>query len=165
MRPLPLRNARTGGASRKAEGRQPASSTTVTPILPDDAEAWADRLQARLNDSEAFATAATGFDAAFRFDIMPDERYDGDPVLLTVVVRDGVCVAAAGADASAEYDFALRGPYGAWRDLLRGETDVSAAVMDGPFDFEGSTAELLQHRDAVTELVRAAQSVETEFAH
>jgi len=137
----------------------------MTPTLPGDAEAWADQLQAQINDREAFVEAAEGFDATFRFDIMPDDRYDGNPLTLTVVVSDGACVAARGSDPDAEYDFGLRGPYGAWVDLLEDEIAVTGAVMGGDFEFEGSEMRLLNHREAVTELVRAAQSVETEYEY
>jgi len=137
----------------------------MTPTLPGEAEAWADRLQARLNDRDAFAAAADGFDATFRFVILPDDRYDGDPVTLTVVVADGACVAARGNDPDADYDFGLAGPYAVWVDLLADDLDVTEAVMGGSLEFEGSEMELLSNREAVTELVRAAQNVEADFAY
>lgn len=136
----------------------------MTVTLPDGADAWTDRLQDELNGREGFQAAAAGFDAAFRFEILPDETYSGDPVALTVVVEDGAC-SEAGTGREADYDFALRGPYAAWRALLEDELDVTAAVMGGPFDLEGPTMRLMQRRDAVTELLDAAQSVETEFAY
>lgn len=137
----------------------------MTPTLPGEAEAWADQLQARLNDREAFTEAAAGFDATFRFVILPDDRYDGDPLTLTVVVSDGACVAARGSDPDAEYDFGLAGPYGAWVELLEDEIEVTEAVMGGAFEFEGSEMQLLSNREAVTELVRAAQSLDTEYEY
>ncbi|WP_436928735.1 SCP2 sterol-binding domain-containing protein [Halosimplex halobium] len=137
----------------------------MTPTLPDDADEWADRLQARLNDREAFTDAAAGFDATFRFVILPDDRYDGDPVTLTVVVADGACVAARGNDPDADYDFGLAGPYAVWVDLLEDEIDVTEAVMGGSLEFEGSEMALLSNREAVTELVRAAQGVDAEYEY
>ena len=137
----------------------------MTATLPGEADAWADELQARLNDREAFREAAGGFDATFRFDILPDERYDGDPITLTVVVSDGVCVAARGSDPNAEYEFGLRGPYAVWVDLLEDDLEITQAVMGGSLTFEGSEMQLLNNREAVTELVRAAQNVETEYAY
>ncbi|MFB6138966.1 MAG: SCP2 sterol-binding domain-containing protein [Halosimplex sp.] len=137
----------------------------MTVTLPGEADEWADRLQARLNDREAFAEAAAGFDATFRFAILPDDRYDGEPVVLTVVVADGACVAARGHDPDADYDFGLAGPYAVWVDLLTDDLDVTEAVMGGSLEFEGSEMQLLSNREAVTELVRAAQRVEAEFAY
>ena len=137
----------------------------MAPTLPDEADAWVDRLQRELNRREEFAEAAAGFDAAFRFLILPDDAYPGDPVPITVVVADGACVAAEGNDPDADYDFELRGPYGAWRDLLEDEIDVTSAVMGGPFDLAGSTMKLMQRRDAVSELIDAAQSVDAEFGY
>jgi putative sterol carrier protein len=137
----------------------------MTPTLPGEADEWADRLQERLNDREAFAAAAAGFDATFRFVILPDDRYDGDPVALTVVVADGACVAARGNDPDADYDFGLAGPYAAWVDLLEDEIDVTEAVMGGSLEFEGSEMELLSNREAVTELVRAARGVDADYEY
>lgn len=137
----------------------------MTPTLPGEADAWADELQARINDREAFVEAAAGFDATFRFDILPDERYDGNPITITVVVSDGACVAAQGSDPDAEYDFGLGGPYAVWVDLLEGDLEITEAVIGGSLTFEGSEMQLLNNREAVTELVRAAQNVETEYAY
>jgi len=132
--------------------------------LPDEADEWAERLQERVN-SGRFSEVAGGFEATFRFEILPDEDYDGQPVALTVVVSDGACVAARGFDRDADYDFALRGPYSVWKDLLEDEIELTSAVMGGPLDLEGSTIELMQHRDAVAELVRSAQAVDTDYAY
>jgi putative sterol carrier protein len=137
----------------------------MPPTLPNDADAWADRLRQRLAEREGFADAAAGFAATFRFEIRPDDAYPGDPVALTVELDDGACTGARAGDRDTDYDFALRGPYTAWKDLLAGDLDVAAAVMGGPFDVEGSTIELMQHREAIAELVRAARSVDAEFAH
>ena len=134
------------------------------PTLPEEADEWADRLQERVN-SGRFSEVAGGFEATFRFEILPDEDYPGDPVALTVVVADGACVAARGFDRDADCDFTLRGPYGVWRDLLEDEVELTSAVMGGPLDLEGSKLTLMQHREAVAELVRAAQAVDTEYAH
>lgn len=140
----------------------------MAPTLPDEADAWADRLRERLNDSDPFAAAADGFDAVLRFEIRPDEVYDGESIHLTVAVKDQECIATRtefGTGTEIDHDFALRGPYSAWKALLRDELDVTSAVMGGRFDFEGSTTQLMRHREAVTELVRAAREIETEFAH
>jgi len=133
--------------------------------LPDDPEGWADRFQTRLNDRDSFERAAADFTATFRLLVTPDDTYDGDPVVVTVVVDDGAAVAAAGNDAAADYDFTLSGPYTAWRELLRGEVDAAAALTGEAFDVEGSTMRLLENREAVAELVDAAQAVDTEFAY
>jgi len=132
--------------------------------LPDDAAEWATAWRERINDREGFAAAAADFSAVFCFEIQPDEVYDGDPIRFRVVVEDGACAAAETA-ADPEFDFALRGGYGPWKDLLRDELDVSAAVMGGTFDLVGNTMTLLQRKDAVSEMVAAARAVDTEFAH
>lgn len=130
--------------------------------LPADAADWVQEWRDRINNREAFAEAAAEFSAAFLFEIRADETYDGDPVRFRVDVEDGRCVAAAVVD-EVDYDFSMAGPYEAWKGLLTGELDVSAAAMDGTFDVEGNTMVLLRRQDAVAEMVGAAQDVDTAF--
>ena len=137
----------------------------MTLRLPADAAAWADTWRDHINDREDFAAAAADFEATFLFEIRPDDRYDGDPVRFLVTLADGACTEAALVDGDADYEFAMRGPYDAWAALLAGELDVSESVMDGTFDVEGNTMTLLQRQEAVSEMVAAAQSIDTEFEH
>ncbi|MBV0924412.1 SCP2 sterol-binding domain-containing protein [Halomicroarcula limicola] len=137
----------------------------MTYTLPADAADWATAWRDRINDREGFETATADFDATFRFEMRADDTYDGDPVNFRVTVADGVCTEATVADASADYDFALRGPYEAWVAMLEGELDVSESVMNGTFDVEGNTMTLLRRQDAITEMIAAAQNVDTEFAY
>lgn len=136
----------------------------MTPTLPDDADAWARAWRERLNDSAAFADAATDLEATVLFAVQPGDSYDGDPTRLLVEVADGDCVAAAAVD-DAAYDYALRGPYAAWKALLRDELAAESAVMGGDFDVEGNTLALVSHRDAFVEMVRAARRVDVAFAY
>ena len=131
----------------------------MTLTLPADAAAWADTWRDRINDSEAFAAAAA------RFEIQADERYDGEPVRILVTLADGACTDTELVDGDADYDFAMRGPYDAWADLLSGELDVSESVMDGTFDVVGNTMTLMRRQDAISEMVGAAQSIDTEFGY
>ena len=135
----------------------------MTLTLPADAAEWARAWRDRINESDAFAAAAEGFTADFLFEIRADDSYDGDPVRIRITIDDGACSETAVAGSDADYDFALRGPYEAWRALLAGELDVSESVMDGTFDVEGNTMTLLQRQEAVSEMVAAARRIDAEF--
>jgi putative sterol carrier protein len=137
----------------------------MTHRLPDDAAEWAMAWRDRLDDSDAFAEAAAGFDADFLFEIRPDDSYDGQPVRFLVVFEDGSVPDARGADGDTDYDFALRGPYGAWKDLLTDELGVAEAVMGGPMDVDGSKLTLLNYKEAFGRMVQIARRVDTEFAY
>jgi len=137
----------------------------MTLTLPADAAAWATTWRDRINDREDFAAAAADFEAVFLFEIQADDRYDGEPVRFLVTLADGACTDTELVDGDADYDFAMRGPYDAWAALLSGELDVSESVMDGTFDVVGNTMTLLQRQDAVSEMVGAAQSIDTEFEY
>ena len=133
--------------------------------LPADAADWAAAWRDHINDREDFATAAADFTATFCFEIRADDSYDGEPIRFLVTIDDGACTETALVDESVDYDFALRGPYEAWTELLAGELDVSESVMDGTFDVEGNTMTLLRRQDAVSEMVVAAQTIDTEFQY
>jgi putative sterol carrier protein len=119
--------------------------------LPEDAPEWATAWRERINERDRFETAAEEFVATFQFEIRADNTYGGDPVSFVVDVDDGDC--------------ALRGPYAAWKELLRGDLDVSESVMNGTFDVEGNTMTLLRRQDAIAEMVGAAQAIETTFEY
>ncbi|MBO4247784.1 SCP2 sterol-binding domain-containing protein [Halomicrobium sp. IBSBa] len=136
----------------------------MSTTLPEDADEWVTEWHGALADRPAFAEAAADFAATFRFEITPDDAYDGDPIVVRLVVDDGACPVAELAT-EFDHDFALRGPYEAWKAMLRGELDAAEAVMDGPFTVEGNTIELLQRQAAVAQLVQAARDVETTFAY
>ena len=137
----------------------------MTPTLPDEADVWVHAWRDRLNDSAEFADAAAEFEAAILFAVQPDESYDGDPVRMLVEVADSECVAAEAVGADSDYDYALRGPYEAWKALLRDELDTAEAVMGGPFDVEGDTLALMSHRKAFLAMVQSARGVDVEFAY
>ena len=137
----------------------------MTLRLPADAGDWADAWRVHINDREAFADAAAEFEATFLFEIQADDRYDGDSIRFVVALADGACTDTALVDGDADYDFAMRGPYDAWADLLSGELDVSESVMDGTFDVVGNTMTLLRRQDAISEMVAAAQSIDTAFEY
>jgi putative sterol carrier protein len=137
----------------------------MTATLLDEPEDWAAAFRDELNDSDEFASAGADLAATFRFEVLPDDSYPGDPVAFTLVVDGGACDAARVGDRETDYDFALRGPYDAWRDLLEERIDVSAAVMGGPFELEGSTIKLMQHREGIAALVAAAQAIDTDYAY
>lgn len=137
----------------------------MTLRLPADAAGWVQSWRENINDREGFTAAAAEFDATFCFEIRSDDRYDGDSILFRVTIDDGTCTDTAIIDETADYDFALRGPYDAWAALLTGELDVSESVMNGTFDVEGNTMTLLQRQDALSEMIVAAQAVDTVFEY
>jgi putative sterol carrier protein len=137
----------------------------MTLRLPADAADWVAAWRDHINDREAFAAAAADFTATFCFEIRADGSYDGEPIRFLVSIGDGACTETALADGGADADFALRGPYSAWADLLAGNLDVSESVMDGTFDVEGNTMTLLRRQDAVAEMVAAARAIDTEFQY
>ncbi|MFB6182935.1 MAG: SCP2 sterol-binding domain-containing protein [Haloarculaceae archaeon] len=137
----------------------------MTATLPDEAGAWANDWRDRLNDNDAFADAAADLDARFLCEIRPDDAYDGDPVAFVIELANGTVPDAGGVDGDADYDFALRGPYTAWKDMLNDDIDVASAVLGGTFDVEGSMVTLMRYQEAFGEMIGDAQRIDTDFAY
>jgi hypothetical protein len=142
----------------------------MSPTLPDEPAAWGAAWREQVNDSEAFAEAAADFAATVLFAVEPDDTYDGGPIRLLATVAEGDCTTLEAVDPGepAEnlgYDYALRGPYAAWKRLLTEDVAVESYVLDGPFSVEGSTVALLKHRDVFVEMVAAARALDTTFTY
>lgn len=135
----------------------------MAPTLPDDAAEWAANWRDRVNDRPDFERAAADLSVTLRFRIEPDDGFAGDPVVVQLVVDDGVCTVAT-TDPDEPADVTVAGGYEAWKRLLRDEIDVASALSDGQFAADGDRLLLLRHRAAVAELVQAARDVEARFA-
>lgn len=134
-------------------------------------EDWIRAWRRELNDNDAYAAAAdgwgVGFDGDFVFEVRPDRRYDGDPVVYHVELEDGECLGARAVDgvAASDYGFALRADYTDWVRVIHGELDAMAVATGGAFDVEGSKLKVMQYADAAAAMLDTATLVDTEFSH
>jgi len=139
--------------------------------LPAEAEAWVESFRDRLNDNDAYAEAAdgwgVGFDGDFVFEIEPDSIYDGEPLYLYLELRDGECLQTAVLDEPGEvaHGYALRGSYSDWKQIIQGEADIVASVMDGTLEADGSKMRALRYQSALVEMGETAARVETDFQY
>ncbi len=141
----------------------------MTYVLPAAATEWIDAYRTRLNESDAFASAAAGwgvdFDGSFRFDVLPDDSYDGPTLSFFIDVVDGNCVRASHLDAPREQNAAFRfyGPATQWKQLLTGDLDPVEGRREEIFELDGDIQKVLQYATAIQLLTETAAEIDTTF--
>lgn len=82
-----------------------------------------------------------------------DDYVEAETVRVHLDLRDGECRAAEVLEpgASPEPGFALRGPYGNWKDLVSG-ADVMESVLGEALELDGSVTTVIQYADAAQEM-------------
>ena len=126
---------------------------------------WADALRAVINDDADYKAAAKGWKwpMALVLDRAEDLGYPDD-VAVRLDLDAGDCreariVRAEDADAP----FVLRGPYGVWKRIVRGELDPVAAVVKRELALDGNLHTMLMHAKTAKALVACAQKVPTTY--
>lgn len=137
--------------------------------LPGEAEAWIDAYGRRLAENDDYVEAASGwgveFDGDFVFEVLPDELYDGEALVLYIALEDGAVeeTRLLETPAAAEHGFVLRADYADWKRLINDEIDIVSAVMGGTFDVDGSKMRAMRYQGALVEMGETATRVDTEF--
>lgn len=129
---------------------------------------WFDELGDRLNANETYGEQAAGYGVDFNGDyIFTIEAGDGLPEThhYFIGLEDGDCTGTRPIDNPAEADngFELSGPYGNWKELVRGEMGAIEGIMGGDFELDGSMNTLLKYQDAATTFVETCSEIDTEF--
>ena len=144
----------------------PTSSHARTSVshLPFS-QPWADELRAVINDDANYRAVAKGWKwpLALVLDRAEDLGYP-DAVAVRLDLEGGDCreariVRAEDADAP----FVLRGPYGVWKRIVRGELDPVAAVVKQELSLDGNLHTMLMHAKTAKALVACAQRVPTIY--
>ncbi len=60
-------------------------------------------------------------------------------------------------------EFSLDGPYDSWCKVVKGETDLQAAVLKGQLKFRGSITKILVYRDRFSRLAEVMRAMPVEF--
>jgi putative sterol carrier protein len=133
-------------------------------------EAWMEAYRERLNASETYAEAATGwgveFDGDFVFHLRADDALPEDRYFL-LGLEDGRCTAVReiGDPDGVEYGFLMRGAYGDWKRLNEGEIGAIDGLLSGRFDIEGDMQKVMQYSEAAAAMTEASREVETEYVY
>lgn len=124
---------------------------------PFPSQAWADQLQQRLNDSEAYRSAAHNWEG----DLFLAIEGDGG---LYLDLWHGVCREATyladGAGKKAAYTITAN--MASWHKVLVGQLEPMQGIMSRQLRMEGNLVKLMQYLKAAQELVKCAAQVGIE---
>lgn len=129
-------------------------------------DAWAAAYCAALNASASYRAAAGGWPwpVVLAMDPAPALGFP-DAVAIEVTLDRGSCRGARLTTPDAtDAPIVLRGPYDAWKSIVRGELDPVLAVATGRLALaRGALTTLMFHTGAARALVAVARDVPTEF--
>jgi len=128
-------------------------------------QSWADALRAVINGNADYRSVAGGWrwPIALVLERAPDLGYPDD-VAIRLELEAGDCHdARLVAPDDADAPFVLRGAYGVWKRIVRGELDAIAAVVTQELALEGRLHTLVMHARWAKALVACARQVPTAF--
>lgn len=138
-------------------------------------EEWAEANENRLNENEAYASAAEKWEGDFLFVIEPDgssetfEEFTKEgPVVMYMDLWHGKCresyLVTPDKPAPKKVEYEWIGSYTNWLKLLRGEiTDPVKALMQRKFKLKGNMAKILKAVKAAKELVKNSATLEEDY--
>lgn len=133
-------------------------------------EDWIEEWRDRLNDDEDYAEQGAdwgvGWNGDFVFTIEADDELD-ETHYYFVGLEGGECTDAYEIEGPDEVQagFEMRGPYGNWKQLSRGEIGAIDGLMSGKFELNGDMQKVMQYSDAAVTMVESAASIDTEYLH
>ena len=131
---------------------------------------WAERLRDEINSSSEYRNAAAGWGVGFNGNLLLAFEADAAllrPSLLLVRLSGGACsgVEFVREPVHPEAGFALRAPFGVWRDVLERRTLAATAILTGKMRVEGETSMLFKFLGAHRALLHCTASLDTVFPH
>ena len=149
-----------------APGAARAHCARVPALLPFT-QPWADAFRDAINDDADYRAAAAGWTwpLALVLEPVPALGYPDGAAVRLELDRGRCDRATATAPASAAAaPYVLRGDYGAWKAIVRGELDPVTAVMTRRLSLAaGSLTTLMLHARSAKALVACARRVDTTF--
>jgi putative sterol carrier protein len=129
---------------------------------------WAEALERELNASSEYRQAASNWGVGFNGNVLlcfeADAAYPSGSSLL-IRLEGGTCRGAEFVNGTAHPDagFALKAPFGLWKDIFERKTLAATAILTGRMKVEGEKMTLLKHTAAHRALVACASAIDTEF--
>ncbi len=127
-------------------------------------EGWVKALVEELNNSEAYAKAASKWEGDFYFIVDKGAAIPEDIYLYLDLwhgeARDGYLVEDTSAQKPA---FELRAPLGVWQGVLAKKIDPVRGIMTKQLKLKGNMMKVMKAPKAAIELVAAASRIDTTF--
>ena len=121
---------------------------------------WIKELMVRLNNSEAYQTAAAKWEGDFAFSAVTQ---DGVETVLYMDLWRGQCRSARQLVTADELKpaFTLSGTTAVWQEVLTGQLDPIKGIMKRKLSLTGNKIKVLQNTKAAKAMVEAAQTIPT----
>lgn len=127
---------------------------------------WFDLYRDAINASAAHGQAAADWegDVSYVIGADPDANLPAE-VCVWMDLWHGECrdVRVVSRDEADRSAYVIIGDYARWKKVVRGQLDPIKAMMTGGLQVRGDLPEIVRRVGAVTELVRIATSIPTEF--
>lgn len=126
-------------------------------------QAWLDRCCERLNASDSFREAASGWTCPLGLTFLDADEQPRHHAL--VVVRDGACEAADEVDGDevATAPVRLTAPYPVWQRVLSGDLHLLKAIMLRRVRLDGDLLHIVKNANAAKVLIECVGDVEAEI--
>jgi len=132
--------------------------------LPFASEEWLKSLMVKINESEAYRSAAKTWEGDFYFVVEP-EGSDTKPVIMYVDLWHGSCRDAYVVEDEGAMDpeFRINASMGAWETVVTKRLDPIQALMTRKLKLQGNMMKIMRAVKAAQELVECCTQVDTEF--
>jgi putative sterol carrier protein len=125
---------------------------------------WIKALEAEINKSDAYRSAAAKWEGDFYFVIEPGTGLPEPAVLYIDLWHGDARSAALVADESERSpEFTIRAPLATWRRVIDRKLDPIQGMIMGQLKLTGTLSKIMRSPKAATELVNCATRVPTEF--
>ena len=125
---------------------------------------WVKALMEKVNESAGYAKAAKDWEGDFYFVINKSAGFPNDTYLY-LDLQHGKCHDAFAAKEASEKEpaFVLSAPSPIWQKVLTGKLDPIRGLMSRQLKLKGNMMKVMKAPKAATELVAAAQQVDTDW--
>jgi len=141
---------------------------------------WCDLYMEALNNNEAYAEAASGWEGDFVFVIKPSGNLDHE-IQMWIGLYHGKCTGAQIIDLGAykvlakgeapsgnppppyEVEYVYEASYDIWVLILKNELDSVRALLSGQAKVVGDMAKIMEATKAAQQLVATTTQIDTEF--
>jgi putative sterol carrier protein len=132
--------------------------------IPFASDEWVEALMVKINESEAYRSAAKTWEGDFYFIVEP-EGTTGEAVIMYMDLWHGDCREAFVAqDAEVRQpEFRINAPLGAWQLVVTKKLDPIQALMTRRLKLQGNMMKIMRAVKAAQELVNCCTQVPTQF--
>ena len=133
--------------------------------IPFASDEWVKALMVKINESEAYRSAAETWEGDFYFIVEPTGD-STDAIIMYMDLWHGKCRDAfiAESESVRTPEFRINAPIGAWQQVVTKKLDPIQALMTRRLKLQGNMMKIMRAVKAAQELVNCCTQVPTLFA-